>query len=199
MGQNDALSKIHKSTGYKYYCFDHLYPREANKVYRKGSLYVFNIRSIDDKFISQLKEEMTSIESDEIKVIAVEMKSFNYRHIAELYTVTPSLATFDNLHWVNGDGLEKLKNRINENLIQKYNKYFNEEIPGDTDMVEMIELKNRGPIGVKYKDVTLRGNKFSIKIRSDEQAQKLAFIGMAMGILEKSSAAGMGYCIATYT
>ena len=45
-----------------------------------------------------------------------------------------------------------------------------------------------------YKYVTLLGNKLNIKVKSDELSQKKALMAIALGLGEKGSSLGAGFC-----
>ena len=40
------------------------------------------------------------------------------------------------------------------------------------------------------------GNKLTVLVNGDEASQKLAFMALGTGLLEKNSSNGMGFCIA---
>ena len=86
--------------------------------------------------------------------------------------------------------------RIEDNLIKKYQDYYEETLELSENFIQGIEFKNYKPIGLKYKNIRLIGNKFSILVSEDEISQKLAFTALGTGSLEKNSSNGMGFCIA---
>lgn len=190
------LANIHKSEGYKYYVYDSLYPRESDKIYKKGRVYVFKIRSIDKDLITKIRKMITKTKSEDFKIVSTELKTYNQFFINELYTVTPAVLTVDNRFWVKGDSIELLQRRIVENLIKKYKDYYEKEIEVKESFIQGIELKNRKPIGLRYKNIRLMGNKLTVLVNDDEASQKLAFMALGTGLLEKNSSNGMGFCIA---
>lgn len=194
---DSELANIHESKGYKYYVYDSLYPRERDKTYKKGNVYIFRIRSIDKELILKFRKTLSNYSSkDGIQILSTEIKTYRQFYITELYTVTPAVATVDDRFWVRGDSIELLDRRINENLIKKYQDYYGEDINTKESFIQAIELKNYKPIGFVYKDIRLIGNKFNILVKSDEVSQKLAFLALGTGLLEKNSSNGMGFCIA---
>ena len=193
---DNELANIHESRGYKYYVYDSLYPRESDKTYKKGRVYVFKIRSIDKDLITKIRTMITKAKSEDFKIVSTELKTYNQFFINELYTVTPAVLTVDNRFWVKGDSIELLQRRIVENLIKKYKDYYEKEIEVEESFIQGIELKNRKPIGLKYKNIRLMGNKLTVLVNGDEASQKLAFMALGTGLLEKNSSNGMGFCIA---
>jgi CRISPR-associated endoribonuclease Cas6 len=196
MSLDKDLLDIHQGKGYKFYVYDSLFPREEDKVYKKGRIYVFKIRSIDKTLISKIAKVITKVTPIYFQIISTELKTYNQFFINELYTVTPAVLTVDNRFWTRGDSIELLTRRIEDNLIKKYQDYYEETLELSENFIQGIEFKNYKPIGLKYKNIRLIGNKFSILVSEDEISQKLAFTALGTGLLEKNSSNGMGFCIA---
>src|SRR5699024_10866083 len=95
------------------------------------------------------------------KVIAIDLKIQTQMYINELYTVTPAVLTINNRFWVKGDSIKLLERRIQENLIKKYKDYYGRSLNVNDSFIQGIEIKNRKPIGYKYKNIRLMGNKFN--------------------------------------
>ena len=195
---DEALAARHKENEVKHYVFDSLYPLEQDKVYKAGRIYVFHIRGLDKVFIEKMKKLLPKTENSYIKVLGIEIKRYNQRHIAELYTITPVLVTVDNAHWVPGNNLTLLQQRLQANLEKKYKTFYGESLNADESFIQRIEVLNRRPMAYRYKNIKMLGNKFKIKVNEDEISQKLAFIAVACGLGEKGSALGMGFCHANY-
>jgi CRISPR-associated endoribonuclease Cas6 len=193
------LAIKHEENKYKNYVFDSLYPREKDKIYKAGKIYVFRIRSLEEYFITKTKELFPQVTTDYFKVIAGEIKKYEQRPIKELYTVTPALATINNHFWVFGDDIMALQDRIQVNLLKKYRDFFGEDIKKEGSFIQYIEMKNKKPIAFNYKNIQLIGNKFIIRVSEDDLSQKLAFLALGVGLLEKNATNGMGFCIAKYS
>ena len=190
------LTIKHEENKYKNYVFDSLYPREKDKIYKAGKIYVFRIRSLEEYFITNIKEAFSKTTTDYFKVISGEIKRYEQRPIKELYTVTPALATIGkNIYWVPGDDIKLLVERMNVNLFKKYKNFFAESLSEEQLFFEKIKILNKKPLVYKYKNTHLFGNKFKIAINDDEISQKLAFLTLGVGLLEKNSTVGMGFCI----
>lgn len=190
------LAVKHKVNQFKNYVFDSLYPREQDKIYKAGKIYVFRIRSLEEYFITKIKELFAQVTTDYFKVIAGEIKKYEQRPIKELYTVTPALATIGkNIYWIPGDDIKVLIERMNANLFKKYKSYFGISLNEEQLFFERIKILNKKPLVYKYKNTNLFGNKFKIAINDDEISQKLAFVTLGIGLLEKNSTIGMGFCI----
>ncbi|MBA7533804.1 hypothetical protein ES705_26049 [subsurface metagenome] len=196
MLNEEKLAIKHKENKFKNYVFDSLYPREKDKIYKAGKIYVFRIRSLEEDFISKIKQLLHDTTTDYFKVISGEIKKQEQRPIRELYTVTPALATVGkNIYWIPGNDIKLLIERMNSNLFKKYRDYFGTPLSEEQLFFEKIKIMNKKPIVYKYKNTNLFGNKFKIAINDDEISQKLAFMTLAVGLLEKNSTIGMGFCI----
>lgn len=195
---DDKLSQFHKKNEFKGYVFDSLFPRENNKTYKKGSIYVFRIRSIDKKLINNLNKLLKKVNSSDMKLIATEIKTYTPKFISSIYTATPAIVILDEGYWTKDKGIELLMDRIIQNSIKKYRNFINEDIPYDFEFFKGIQMENRKPVAIKYKNITLLGNKFKLEIKEDEISQKIATLLLGTGILEKNSSAGAGYCIPRY-
>ncbi|MCG8501093.1 MAG: CRISPR-associated endoribonuclease Cas6 [Firmicutes bacterium] len=189
-----ALAVKHKENRFKYYVFDSLYPLEQDKVYKAGKVYVFHIRSLDKVFVEKMKKLLPKTENPYIKILATEVKRYRQRHIAELYTMTPVLVTIDNAHWILGNDLMMLQQRLQTNLEKKYKTFYDESLNASVSFIQRIEVLNRKPMAYRYKNIKMLGNKLKIAVNEDAISQKLAFIAAACGLGEKGSALGMGFC-----
>lgn len=195
---DNELAEKHAKNEYKNYCFNSLYPLENDKTYKRGRIYIFRIRSLEESFAVKLKFLLPKVQSDFIKLIAIEQKTIKKKHIVELYTVTPALVTVDNKHWLPQDDFILLQERFQMNLEKKYKTYFGEALIIKQSFIQHIEILNHKPMSFSYKNTKLLGNKFRIIPNDDVISQNLAFIAEATGIGEKSSSAGLGYCNAQY-
>jgi len=195
LGNRDLAIK-HEENKYKNYVFDSLYPREKDKIYKAGKIYIFRIRSLDEYFITHIKELLSKTTTDYFKDISGEISQIKQRPIKELYNITPALATIGkNIYWVPGDDTKLLVERMNVNLFKKYKNFFGISLSEEQLFFEKIKILNKKPLVYRYKNTHLFGNKFKIAINDDEISQKLAFLTLGVGLLEKNSTVGMGFCI----
>lgn len=195
MLQDNELKIKHEEKKLKGYVFSSFYPLESDKVYKTGRIYVFKIRSLEEDFAKKLKSLIVKTNTQEIKVIASDLKRIRVGHITEIYTLTPAIATFDNKHWLKGDDFMLLQERMQMNLEKKYQDFFGENLKPQKSFIQGIEIINKKPFSFKYKNTKLLGNKFKIMVNEDEVSQKLAAVALGAGLLEKNSANGMGFCM----
>jgi CRISPR-associated endoribonuclease Cas6 len=195
---DNELAERHLKNEFKGYCFNSLYPLESDKTYKRGRIYIFRIRSMEEAFAVKLKSLLPKAQSDFIKIIAIEQKTIKQKHIIELYTVTPALVTVNNKHWLPRDNFMLLQERFQMNLEKKYKAYYGESLNVKQSFIQHIEILNHKVMSFSYKNTKLLANKFKIIPNDDVTSQNLAFIAEATGIGEKSSSAGLGYCNAQY-
>lgn len=209
MCQDENLAKQHIDfKKYNNYCFGGFFPREKESVYKKGKTYSFEIRSIDEEFIDRLSTLLKQNTNNPSMIVVETKKHYKKQHfISEIYSATPTIVSTGKdekgkaYQWTmreDGDIL-KLQNQLQQNLLNKYNYFFNEELRSETNFIQLLEIKNKKPQIIKLKnkdgkEYKLYGNKFRIVPNEDEVSQKLAFLALGVGLGEKSSFGG-GFCV----
>ena len=190
------LKKLHKEKFYKY-VFDTFYPIERDKLYKKDKIYSFRLRSINLQLLNKMAMAIYNHEYGDIKAIDADLNMIEVNQIKELYTLKPVVVTEDNGGpWINGkNSIETLTRKLNENLEKKLNQSAGTDEYRDTGIfIDNIEITNRVPIKYKYKSVNLLGNKLRIEVKQDEISQHKALIALALGLGEKGSSLGAGFC-----
>ena len=198
MLMDEELSVKHERNEFKFYVFNNLYPVEEDGVYKKGRIYVFKIRSLDKSFNTKIKALLPVVDSTVFKIISVEEKYFKKKQITELYTITPAIITIDGKYWTPKDNFMIVGERFQAGLEKKYKQFYKEPLEVTGSFIQRIELLNKIAFSFKYKNAKLLANKFRIFVNEDAVSQQLAFMAEATGIGEKSSAAGLGFCMADY-
>lgn len=191
MFKDEQLKKLHGQRKMKNYVFCSLYPLEADKIYKKGRAYLFKIRSLDMNLILKFKYLLPQIHAG---VISADMRTFEYRPISHLKSLTPIVATIHNQSWTKKDGIKVLMERCHINALKKCRAFIDAIQEPNENFIESIQLLNDIPIKIPYKKNSFLGNKLLIGVKSDPVSQKLAFAALGAGILEKNSI-GFGYCI----
>ena len=190
------LKKLHEEKFYKY-VFDTFYPIERDKLYKKDKVYSFRLRSINLQLLNKMAMALYNHEYGDIKAIDADLNMIEVNQIKELYTLKPVIVTEDNGGpWINGkNSIETLIRKLNENLEKKSNQSAGTNEYRDTGIfIDNIEITNRVPIKYKYKSVNLLGNKLRIEVKQDEISQHKALIALALGLGEKGSSLGAGFC-----
>ncbi|MEA3314409.1 MAG: CRISPR-associated endoribonuclease Cas6 [Campylobacterota bacterium] len=199
---------FHTSNKFKHYSFGGFYPVEKDKVYKKGKIYTVSVRGLDEKFITTLSNDLRkNINNSYIQAINIGIKKYKQKFITELYSLTPVIVSVSQgqknkpIYWTmqkDGDIL-KLQNQLQQNLLNKYKAFYNEELKPTQNFIQLLEIKNKTPQNIQLtnknnKSYRLFGNKLSIIPDEDEISQKLAFIAMSCGLGEKNSFGG-GFCL----
>lgn len=194
MNNEKLLKELHRRNCFKPYVFCLPYPLEKEKIYHKGRMYCFNLRTPNLKFALAMKKYLPSTKGI-AKVIAVEIRNYKQRHIEELISLTPIICTVENRCWMPDDGLGLLAERLHRNALKKYQLQDSSFTVPEEFFFECIELTNKKPISISYKNTVLLGHKLCLKVKPHEWAQQLAFTVLSRGMLEKNGQ-GYGYCIA---
>lgn len=213
MCQNEEYEKFHKKqTSFKNYCFGGFYPLEKDKLYKKGSIYTFSIRSFNEEFIKSLQSLLReNVNNPFVQVLEVNLKPIKQFFISELYSATPVVVSTEkdekgrqNYWTTKRDGdLLKLQKQLQDNLEQKYEAVFGQKLKPIQNFIQLLEIKNQKPQSIYFhkkidenKKISVRlfGNKFKIVPNEDEVSQKLAFVALASGLGEKQSYGG-GYML----
>lgn len=181
------LLEMHKKNEYKFYCFDFPYPVESDKIYKKGKIYTLTIRTVNLDLGEFFSNSLLNIETHSIKALSSEIKIISQRPIEKIYSLTPAIIKNENGYWRDIMSIDDYERRIKENLIKKYNKITGEKMKEDFDLFNKIDVKNKKPISVKYKDIKLLGDKINLYISDDKRAQKLAYMALGAGIMEMNS------------
>lgn len=189
------LKEFHHRNVFKHYVFCAPYPLEADRVYRKGRMYCFNLRTLNLKLALRLKQFLPKAQGL-VRVISSELKNYTPKHITELITLTPIVCTYNNRYWLPENGLGLLSERLHVNALKKYRILDASFTEPEEFFFEHIELLNKKPIVTNYKgkSAILLGHKVRLRVKPHPWAQQLAITALAAGLLEKNGL-GFGYCI----
>jgi len=191
MLKDQTLKQLHEENRYKNYVFCNLYPIEKDGIYKAGNIYTFQIRTIDFKLGLKIKQVLNNFQNEEFKVIVSDLESSTQRKINTLATLTPAIITSDKGDYLINNDMQLVKERILANAQKKYNQLYNEKI--DMDFIKSIKQTNNKPIKIPYKNINILGYKFEIEVKDDPISQKLAYLILSVGLLEKN-AEGFGFC-----
>ena len=191
MLKDQTLKQLHEENRYKNYVFCNLYPIEKDGIYKAGNIYTFQIRTIDFKLGLKIKQVLNNFQNEEFKVIVSDLETSTQRKINTLATLTPAIITSDKGDYLINNDMQLVKERILANAQKKYNQLYNEKI--DMDFIKSIKQTNNKPIKIPYKNINILGYKFEIEVKDDPISQKLAYLILSVGLLEKN-AEGFGFC-----
>ncbi|MTT31379.1 CRISPR-associated endoribonuclease Cas6 [Terrilactibacillus sp. BCM23-1] len=201
MLKDPELKALHaKERIYKGYVFSNFYPLGEQGVYKSGQIYVWRIRAISLSLLKKIKVCITKLNSPFIKVIATEIKTSPQKHISELYTINPTILTLkNNQPFLPNSNISLLINTIQGNLEKKYKYFIDQNVEFGFPFIRYIKILNKKPIKIRYKNMSMLGNKVKIQVSEDEGSQKLAQIAVNCGINEKNSILGCGFVFANFT
>lgn len=181
--KDKEFEKIHEGIGFKYYSFNVLCPFKINESYKKGNVYELKIRTVDYKLAKFLLENLPNTTTKELKGLEAKVRILEERPIEKLYALSPVIVkTHEKKYWKEVMDVEQYMEGLKINLIKKYNSFFNTKIDENFELFTSIVIKNKCPIGFKYKGIKLPGDKIELTIAGNEQAQKLANFAQAVAL-----------------
>lgn len=192
LAKEEEFLCFHNSNKFKNYIFNSFFLVEKDKVYKEGNIYSIKIRTIDEKLVQFFKTNLVNEYTSSIKVLTVECRHISKRHIERIYSITPMIIKTDNGYWKGNLSLDEFEKRIKENLIKKYNAFFDVKLNEDFELFHMMKFDNKKPISCKYKGIHVLGDKITLTIAENETAQTLAYLALGTGLGEMN-ARGYGF------
>ncbi|KOA19132.1 CRISPR associated protein Cas6 [Clostridium homopropionicum DSM 5847] len=192
LSRDKKFLEFHTNSGFKNYTFNSLFPVEKSKIYNEGKIYSIKVRTIDEELAEYFKKNLVNEYTDFIKALTIEYKIIKPGYIDRIYSITPVVIKTEEGYWKGNLSLDEFEKRIKENLIKKYNKYFNTKLDEDFQLFNMINFDNIKPISSKYKSVNILGDKLTLTIAENKTAQDLACLALGAGIGEMGSR-GFGF------
>lgn len=190
--KDENLLNFHTNNKFKNYCLNSFFPLENDKINKEGKIYSVKIRTIDEKLAEYLKKNLVNEYTDYIKALTIEDKIINQKYIEKIYSITPCVIKTDNGYWKGNLSLDEFEKRIKENLIKKYNNYFDTKLDENFQLFNMIKFENIKPISTKYKSISILGDKLTLTIAENTAAQDLAYMALGTGVGEMGSR-GFGF------
>lgn len=192
LSKDKDLLNFHEKNTYKLYTFNSLYPIEKSKIYGEGKIYSIKIRTIDEMLADYFKKNLVNEYTDYIKALTIECATIPKRYIEKIYSITPVIIKTEKGYWKGNLSIEDFEKRIKDNLIKKFNDYFNTKIDENFPLFKFIKFENHKPISSKYKNINILGDKLTLVIDENESAQKLAYLALGTSIGEMN-ARGYGF------
>lgn len=192
LSKDKKLLDFHEKNIYKNYTYNSFYPIEKSKIYREGKIYSIKIRTVSEDIKDYLKRNLVNEYTDCIKALTIEDVIIPKRYIEKIYSITPVIVKTEKGYWKGVLSLEEFEKRIKDNLIKKFNDYFNTKIDENFVLFKFIQFENCKPISSKYKNISILGDKLTLIIDENETAQKLAYLALGTGIGEMN-ARGYGF------
>ena len=183
LAQNECFCEFHRKRDIKGYCFDLPSKIEKGmKAYKSDQIYQFRIRTVDKELLSYLMNGIADHKTDAIKGLTRTVKQIPHKPIASVYSLTPVILSNDKGYWRDCMSFEEFERELTAGLIHQYEMYTGEKIEENLSLYDQIELKSKCAIGVPYKGITLLGDKLSMQVSEDENAQKVMYFALANGM-----------------
>ena len=194
MLDSEILKNVHLSK--KRYCpysISLLTPIENSKVYKKGHMYSFEIRTFDINVAREFKRVLPGKSFKKIICESTTSKSIYFNNkIGFLENNTVSVIIEDNKCYdLRNKGFAI--NRISRNAIFKYNLFTGNNVNLDYEWINDIDILSLKNTVFKYKDSYMLGHKYRLEIKDDDISQGIASIVYVLGMSEKNSL-GFGNC-----
>lgn len=187
---NERTRELHLRNGIKGYCF---FIKDFCPI-KMGQLVNLVVRCCDrqmmDDFIEALLMKDTDYFMCQDIISNKEITYDNYTRRYAIKTLAPAVVAGVDISFKDTGLITEI---LGINLAKKYQLVTREDIPQDYSPIAEIKILSKAPIGTKYKDGTIYGNKLLVKFKTDELAQKMAFIAMGCGLGQKNSI-GFGFC-----
>jgi len=181
----------HYSRHYKPYVYSGMgYVKD--KVYKPGN-YKIKIRTLEESLVKKIRESETEIMR--LTPDTISSADFDSFRIPALITRNPVFfVKKDKKYWVQEDGKEELVKLLIMNGDKKLSFFLNEN-GNEHDFIEYVEVLNKYPVCVNYKEKGIRplGNKMKIIFKQDSVSQKIAKIFFATGVGIKNASLGGGF------
>ncbi len=198
-----SLKELHNKKDFKFYSFSNFLKIFSDGIYKTGE-NEFLFRTPDERILKELSGTFFGYEDEFFKIKTVSIQIISKKPIKSLISLNPVIVTYTPkdskpLQWTfeSEAGLEYLLKTLHNNLIKKYEIFYNEKLPDTDNFIEMIQIKNQKPLSLVYhknqKEFKLLGNKFYIVPKENEISQKLAFLALSAGLGEKNALGG-GFC-----
>lgn len=163
------------------FCAPHPIPKDGN--YKQYCNYQVIIRTLNAELAQYLLDRLPKYEDVFLKGIVCEIKIIPKKHISKVYSLTPVIIKGKNdSYWRDDMSFCEFEEQIKINLVKKYKIFVNQDFDEEFPLFTRIELKNRVPIRVNYKQIHLLGDKIDIQISEHPNAQLLAYMVQATGL-----------------
>lgn len=190
--KDGQLSKFHEENSFKWYNFNSFFPVELSKIYKAGNIYTIIIRTIDKKLAEHFQKVLVNEYTNYLKALTIETRNIPKKHISKIYSITPTVMKFNTGYWKGNETIETFERRIVENLIKKYNSYFNTKLSEDFELFTYMKFENQKPIATKFKNIKILGDKLTLNVAENSTAQDLAYLALGTGLGEMGSR-GFGF------
>ncbi|MCI1946470.1 hypothetical protein [Clostridium luticellarii] len=187
--RNEDLKDFHEENKMKNYCFNSLYPLNMKtKIYEKGCIYNFQLRCIGfklrDHFLKFLANEYTS----KLKVLTCQSKNIYKKPIDRIYSITPLMVKMPGsekiIYWRNGYTEDEFFEYIRTTSIKKYEVLTGECLDKNLKLFNYMKMDNKKPIAVDFKGKRILGDKVTLSVETNSDAQSIAYMLIGTGLAD---------------
>lgn len=189
----EGLHRLHEENDLKFYNFGGFYPVEKLGVYEAGNIYTVTLRTVSEEIAKVFRKALSDQSNSLLKALALSERTLQQKPIEKIFTLTPILVKFNQEgYWKGNHTVEEFEQRLKIGLIKKYNKLNKTKLEEEFDWYNYLQFDNHKPIASRYKDIQLLGDKITLQISAQEEAQHLAWMAIGSGIGEMN-ARGFGF------
>ncbi|WP_123053748.1 CRISPR-associated endoribonuclease Cas6 [Clostridium sp. JN-1] len=184
--KNEDLKNFHEENIMKNYCFNSLYPLDvATKMYKKGCIYNFQLRCIGLKLKNHFLKFLSNEYTSKIKVLVCQSKNILKKPIDRIYSITPIIVKIPGnqktVYWRNGHTEENFFEYIRTSSIKKYEILTGESIDKSLKLFSYARIDNKKPIAANFKGKKILGDKITLTLETNSDAQNIAYILLGTG------------------
>jgi len=193
--KNEKYQMMHEEKGFKPYVASSLVPVSADGVYHKDEICTFTVRCLDPELAGYLVTALKDTDNDVFKGLTAECWEVKKNTITRLYSLNPVVVKLEKGgYWKGQISPAEYEKLIFENLIKKYNQFYNTKTDENFQIWTNFKITNNKPIAVPYKNgISLLGDKLELDIDTNPMAQAIAHMSLATGIGVMGSACCCGY------
>lgn len=184
-----------ESKAYKLYCFDLPFPLERDGMYKLDGIYTLRIRTVKPELAEYFSEQLRFAETEYLKVLNTEIRIISKKIIETIYSLTPLIIKTEDGYWRDSMSVTDFEQRLRINAIKKYRLVTGQSVDENIELYTHLKFSNTKPIKMKYKGVTLLGDKIQLAAAKNELAQDILYMAIGTGLLENNStgAGTVGY------
>jgi len=155
---------------------------------------MFFLRTFSKKFIDEILDKLK--ENDDFITQKIYIFTHSFQPVKLIYTLNPVFVILDGeIFWTfksSGDFnvLEKL---LVEDLLEKYNRNFEEKLEDIDSFIKVLNVKNEKPFSYFYNGKKYFGYKLLITPKEDDLSQRLVFTALGCGLGHKNKEVGGGF------
>lgn len=193
LSQDKDMLLLHQDKKrYKLYSYGGLQNIEKSGIYCAENNYSITIRTVDSELANYLYTFLPKHQNYIMKGLTADVRILPKQRLERIYTLTPVVIKNDLGYWRDCLSFEEYEQRLKINLIKKYQQFSGKHIE-NAAFYTSIQIDNKKPIAVNYKDVKLLGDKLTLYIADDLVSQDLAYFALGVGLGEMNSR-GFGFC-----